>query len=205
MKKVTYFDLGVWQGQEIDVFIEIAKELDLEYRVFGFEANPILCRELFTKYQDNKNVSIIHAAIAEKFGICKLYYSPPDGIGSSIFETKNNIEKDNFFHVLSVNLSSILNLDVLGDINIIRFNIEGAELYLMQDLIRTGKHKHIDLFFGSTPDIEKVSEIKHLIGYYKNLLIDHSIHVSEFYYDGDPEKQMKFRKNITDSIKQLLP
>ncbi len=204
MKKVTYFDLGVHQGQEIDYFIEIANELNFEYKIIGLEADPILFHELLFKYHDNKSIQIINVAASSRIGIEKLYQSAEGGIGNSIFSTKNNVNPNNYYYVLGIEFSSLLTKENLGDINILRFNIEGAELFLMQDIINKYKAGVIDIFCGSTPDIEKVASITHLKGFYDKLLLENNIHVFEFYHTPFNNEMQKMIINFKNNIKSLL-
>lgn len=203
MKKITYFDLGVWQGQEIDRFIKIATDLNLNYTVIGFEPDLLLFNDLISKYDSNKKVKIFNVAISRNTEIVKLYKEIKIRQGNSIFETKNNVDKNNYSHVIAINLSSILVPENLGDINIVRFNIEGAELYFMQDLINSGKHKLINIFCGSTPDIYKVAEIEKYKDYYDNLLKENNIVVSHFYYTPSSEKDIQ-DENLKNKIKKLI-
>lgn len=204
MRKITYFDLGVWKGYEIDIFLDIARELNLDYKIIGLEADPVLFHDLFLKYRDNKNIIILNAAVSKEVRIEKVYQCPEEGIGNSIFPTKNNVDPAKYHSVLGIKFSSLLNAENLGDINILRFNIEGAELYLMEDIINDHKENRIDIFCGSTPDIEKVESIRHMRGYYDYLLKSANIYVSEFYYTYKTASMQTMKENLKNKILCLI-
>lgn len=201
MKKVTYFDLGVWRGYEIDAFIEIANELQLDYKVIGIEADPILFHGLLEKYgPSNDRITILNAAVTDSVKIEKLYQCAEEGIGNSIFSSKNNVDPEKYHSVIGIPFSHLLTSDNLGDINILKFNIEGAELRLMNDIINAQKENLIDIFCGSTPDIDKVESIRNLRGYYDELLKATNIQVQQFYYTYEQEKFASMKQDLMNTI-----
>lgn len=205
MKKITYIDLGVWDGKEIDAFVEICTELNLEYKAIGFEPDIELFYKLYLKYKENKKVSILNAAIWRSTEICKLYKSKSSNFqGNSLFSTKNNIDLNEYNDCISIKISDILNSKILQEINILKFNIEGAELHLIEDLIVNNKTESINIFLGSTPDIEKVSEISNQMQRYNNLLSEAKIKIEKFYYKPEKEIFNPMKLNLKNKIIELL-
>ena len=93
MKHINYIDLGVHNGQEIDLFLEQFKNVeDYKINIYGLEANKYLCDELTEKYKNIKNIKMFNCAINEKNESTKLYIANNEGLGSSVFSTKNNVQ-----------------------------------------------------------------------------------------------------------------
>jgi hypothetical protein len=69
--------------------------------------------------------------------------------------------------------------DYKSSFNILRFNIEGAELPLIQDIVNKNFRQYIHVFLGAVPgaDILKVSEIQSQYDYYIKLLKDNTIDI----------------------------
>lgn len=182
---LNYFDLGLHKdAAEIDMFIKVCDENNIQYSVWGFEAHPNYCASLVEKYKNNKNVTIINKAIFDKNCILKLYLAPSnDGEGNSIFKTKNNVNVEKFIEVEGVLfsewiLNNVSNLETSN--NILRYNIEGAEWYLMNDLKNKNLLKYFKIILGSTPDMIKISELKDFIPEYDKLLDMNDIKVHKF-------------------------
>lgn len=183
--KINYFDLGLHkEATEIDMFINICKKNQLEYRIYGFEAHPEYSKLLLDKYQNDSNVLILNKAISNKNGSVKLYISEPSGgEGNSIFSTKNNVHINKHFTVDGILFSDWIAKNVPNykiENNIIRFNIEGAEWYLMDDLDKSNIFLYFKLFLGATSDMYKVRELKNKYVDYNSILNKHNVTVHRF-------------------------
>ena len=51
---IRYFDLGVFDGGEIDLMINLLSKFQVDYEIYGFEANPSLAKKLITKYKKKR-------------------------------------------------------------------------------------------------------------------------------------------------------
>jgi len=185
MIKINYFDLGLYKNAgEIDLFLEICKNNNFGYSIYGFEAHPGYCKILESKYTNDKNIQIINKAISNKKGTERLYLNDSyDGEGNSIFKTKNNIIVDKYIDVDSIVFSEWLLENVpsfINQNNILRFNIEGAEWYLMNDLNDNNMLSYFKIYLGSKPDMKKVSELHNNIKDYEKILKDNNITVEKF-------------------------
>lgn len=185
MIKINYFDLGLHKdAKEIDLFLSICEQHNFKYNIYGFEAHPEYCKILEIKYKDDKNIQIINKAISNKNGNEKLYLNTTfGGEGNSIFKTKNNVIKDKFIVVESILFSEWIEANIpnfKNENNILRFNIEGAEWYLMNDLNKNGMLKFFKIFLGSHLDMNKVSELKEKIKEYEDILNQNNIKVESF-------------------------
>ena len=87
--------------------------------------------------------------------------------------------------------------DFKNSFNILRVNIEGAEVHLFQDLIENDLVKHFDIFCGTGHDIEKISE--HSTEEYYKMLKDNDINLYRF-SNWKPERN----DPIEDIIKEKL-
>lgn len=185
MVKLNYFDLGLYKdAAEVDMFISICKKNGFKYNVYGFEAHPNYCVDLINKYIDNNNVKIFNKAISNINGRIKLYISKSnDGEGNSIFKTKNNVCINDFIEVDTIKFSDWIEKNVKNFKycnNILRFNIEGAEWYLINDLNDNDLLKYFKVILGSKPDMIKVRELSGNIKKYESILKKNNIVVRRF-------------------------
>lgn len=184
--KINYFDFGLHKGDEILMFLEAIEPLTKDVNVYGFEAHTELAKEAENRYKDYPNVTIINKAIAERNSKVRLYIAEGNKMeGNSIFKTKNNVDPENFIDVDGIKFSDWIKKNVPNykkSINVIRFNIEGAEIYLMHDIVKAGINKHISLYLGSKggDDILKCTEIKHLHKVYMEHLDKFNIDIHQF-------------------------
>ena len=175
----NYFDLGLFDGKEISMFLAEMEELGIEdYNVYGFEAHPEYSSRIAESFRDNPRVEIYNLAISDKSGETVKLYIEKTGHGNSIYPTKNNIDINKFVEVESVCFSEWLDKKFHYETfhsayNILRFNIEGAEVPLMNRLIEEGYQNSFDLYLSSAitgEDILKVEELKPLHAEYIELL-----------------------------------
>jgi len=180
MNKIFYYDLGVYQGTEIDRFIEIMSQLNLEYEIHGFEALPKFYNALKNKYEDKKNVHIHNLIIGSETGQKPLYLSNiPQG--HSIYRSKTQCT-DKFVMVDSVKFTDFVGEKFKTQKNIIKFNIEGAEWDLVRDIVSKGYEQYISLWLGADIgcDILKCKEIAHHYKEYVNILKKKKIKMHRF-------------------------
>ena len=126
------------------------------------EANPNLCEYLKQKYEYFDEVEIFNYAISNTSDYIDLYLGEGT-LASSIYATKNNVT-DKTVKVMSQRFSDFVNDNVCElhtSHNVLKLNIEGAELDVYEDLIETDMFAEIDLFCGHpSHDIEKVAELE---------------------------------------------
>ena len=187
-KKLYFFDLGLFDGKEIDMFLSDIKDLGVDYEVHGFEAHPIYADRIADRFSDNPNVHIHNRAISDKYETVKLYIERT-GHGNSIYPTKVNIDINNYVETKAISFAEWIEdniLDFKESHNILRFNIEGAELPLFKQLVEKNMAKHFDVFLGSIHhDIPKVEELKPYYNYYINLLAENNIKVKPYCFTLD--------------------
>lgn len=206
MKHINYFDLGLWKfPHEIELMLNtVLPQFVNSYSIYGFEAHPVYAAEIKERYKQNPNIHIFNLAISNKKGTEKLYISEPVDIGSSIFSTKRNVNPNNYHEVESNTFSGWLqenNIVLDGAINILKVNIEGAELYLWEDFKNTGLRDKFQILCGHPAhDILKVEELKDKTDYYFSLLKELDISLLRFCGECFPENNI----NMGDTIRWHL-
>lgn len=209
--RITYIDIGLHkEAKEIGMIRQLVQELAIQHEkeiqltVYGYEAHPAYAQRLgvlFAKQElrENESIHIRNAAICAHDGSVELYLSPSSGgEGNSIYISKNNVRQDKSITVRAVRLSREMEAMDLGDFVILRFNIEGAELEMMQELIISGMHKKVDLFCGAQSDILKVQELSHRHQEYQQMLADAGIRFRYFhahYLRAWEDQMMKEMRN----------
>ena len=209
MRLINYIDIGIWKyPDEIEMIRSDIFNLfeNIELKIYGIEAYPKFAENAKNIYEGKKNIKISNIAISNKKGIEKLYISS-NGIGNSIFKTKNNVDQNKYLEVNSDTLSNYIQENQIdlknATCNILKVNIEGAELYLWEDLIKNNLHDYFHILCGdSAHDIYKVKELNSKIDYYKELL-EKVNREKKFVYFCQAHK----KKSITEmknKLKELL-
>jgi FkbM family methyltransferase len=207
-KRITYIDIGLHkEAPEIGMMISICQSLGIEYRIYGYEPCPDYLHHLRGKFEDDPCVTIRGIAISDYNGIGRLYMTEQfNGEGNSIYATKNNVDPSRYYMVEVAALSDELETIERHDLTILKYNIEGAELNMMKDLIKTGKYKLIDFYCGATPDIGKVAEIRGELVGYQQMLVDNGIKPFLFHDTHDlnhrGEMYLRMRRKIQSYLLQ---
>jgi FkbM family methyltransferase len=195
MNHVNYFDLGLWKkADELDYMVNnVLREFkNITYTAYGIEACPEYAKSLAQKYLNNKNVSIHNVAISNVIGKTDLFFSKSsDGLGNSIFKTKNNVDVSSKVEVQTTTFSNWLkenNIDLSNSINVLKVNIEGAELFLWEDFKKNDLRDRFQILCGHTShDIYKVHELSDQIKYYNSLLTNLNIDLMLFCHTNKNE------------------
>ena len=163
MKNINYIDLGVHEGQEIDLFLKQFENVnDCKINIYGLEANKVLCDKLNEKYKNIKNIKLFNCAINDINKSTKLYIANNEGLGSSVFSTKNNVTNE-YQEIEGITFNDFIHNNVdnfESSYNILKMNIEGAEMFVYEDMIKYDLLKHFDVLCGHpSHDVEKISEL----------------------------------------------
>ena len=181
---VCYFDLGIWDGCQAGWMVDkIFPDLGItNYRVYGFEANKENCEYVKNRFKDDGRFSIHHKAIANENKVGPLYHGYNDKgrryCSDSIFKDKVNVRDNDFELVEYISFSDWLNQNVLDlrlTFNILKFNIEGAEGYLMRGLADAGLIGVFDIYCGASPDMPKIKSLRADYTKYQKLLNEYNI------------------------------
>lgn len=208
---INYFDLGMYDGKQTKWMVdEIFCSLKIEnYNVHGFEPNRDSYLKVKDKFKDDDRIHIINRAIADNNKKTLLYHGfrknerRPNA--DSIFYDKRNVKSNSTEEIECVLFSDWVLKNVSNfktSFNIMKFNIEGAEWYLINDLVNSGLHKYIDIYCGATPDIKKIPSLAGSLHTYEKMLSDNNIKILWFAASSTSnEKETIF--NMKHNIKKL--
>ena len=201
--KINYFDFGLYRGTELRWITEdIFPRLNIKnYKAYGFEVCGEYADGLSRHFINNEKVDIINRAIGDHRGTIKLYYSA-NSVGHSIFDTKNNVDKNKYEIVESIKFSDWV-LENVGDFktsfNILKVNIEGAEWHLFNDLCNSGLNKYIHIFCGQGHDVDRVGELEEKVQDYYKLIEDNNIKLYRF-TEWKPHKNDNIERIIKEQV-----
>ena len=182
---INFFDLGMNEGHVTDKMTAILDAARAEYSVYGFEPVQTHYDKLVMKYVGDPRFRIFRLAISNSNKPVKIHHCD-NNEGHSIFASKGNVSQTSTETVPAVVFSEWLKGHVpefqeVGQVNIMKVNIEGAEWHLFKDLVDSGVVHHIDQFCGSRGrDVEKIPELADRIKAYYSMLKENGISVPQF-------------------------
>ena len=207
MKKLNYIDLGFHKGQEIELVLEHYKNYNdkFDLTIYGVEAYEPHFLELEKKYKNRDRVKLFNYAINNQKGLTALFISKSDKkLGSSLYSTKNGVNPKSVQLVHGYTFLEFVSKyikDFKSSVNVLKLNIEGAELSVYENLIKNDMRKHIDLFCGHpSHDIEKISELSDKKNRYYSLIKEHNIQLSYLCAEGSHITDKGTVKNKDESI-----
>lgn len=125
--------------------------------VHAYEPDPVAFDVLSSRLGTFPNVHLHQLAVSNTDGIAKLYLHTTRGLdplkastGSSLVVTKTNIDPETFVQVGLTRLSDVI--EKLGRIRIMKMDIEGHEIEVINDLIDTGTITKIERLFVELHD-----------------------------------------------------
>ncbi|HVR44799.1 MAG TPA: FkbM family methyltransferase [Thermoanaerobaculia bacterium] len=132
--------------------------------VYAFEPNPVAFEALVVNTAHYPNVKAIRAAVTAVPGPVRLYlhkWSDDDPLhwstGSSLIAGKSNVSKEKFATVEGIPLAPFIR-DVGGRVRILKMDVEGAEVAILNHLLDEGLHTAIGQAFVEVHD-RKVREL----------------------------------------------
>ncbi|HEX4860040.1 MAG TPA: FkbM family methyltransferase [Rhizomicrobium sp.] len=157
-RKIVYIDAGLHRNAaQIASMLEwFAPSANL--RVYGIEAHPRYMRECRFRFGGERRVRLFNYALVgpdHAGDTATLYLDGNKGLGNSLFAArgKETIE------VPAIRLSKLIREHEIaepGDILILRMNIEGAEMQVIEDLAEAGMIGLFDGFYGMWDDLYKI-------------------------------------------------
>ncbi len=129
----------------------------------------------------------------------RLYKAGGGGRGDSLFAERGKT----FESVQAVRLSDVLRefYESHGDVpTLIRMNIEGAEAFVVEDLIEAGMRSRVSGFYGMWDDLSKIDRRKDAA--FRQLLRRNGIHTVTFNDRdlGHPLREWAIRYDLTTSL-----
>lgn len=133
-----------------------------ELSILGFEANPASYEEAVANLGHLPELDLRQIALVGpdvEASTVTLHVGTGDGKGDSLFAERGNASVE----VPAAHLSSILKEDYpwFNDhVVLLRMNIEGAELFVIEDLVAADLTSSIDAYFGMWDDLSKIDPEK---------------------------------------------
>lgn len=137
-------------------------------RLYCFEPNPLAFEQLSINMNYADNVQLINKAVGTESKMAKLFkhVSSKDSIdneklnsvSSSLLAYKANVDTDNYYEVEIINFIEFLK-DLNERIYIIKIDIEGAEVELVNAILDNNLHNQIDYMFVETHE-NTIPELK---------------------------------------------
>ena len=164
-KDSVIIDCGANVGQISKPLIKYGPSL-----IVCFEPNPLAFKELSKNIGHHENVKLVEKAVGIKDGKLKLYNhvsSDRDplkhSVSSSLFLEKSNVNSDDFYEVEVCDFISFLK-SIDRKIHILKIDIEGAEIDLLNELINERLYNNIEYIFVETHedtllDLEKSTKL----------------------------------------------
>tara|TARA_Y100001963_G_scaffold84750_1_gene117416 strand:+ start:720 stop:1628 length:909 start_codon:yes stop_codon:yes gene_type:complete len=97
MKKINYFDLGLYQGNTLfSISSYLIKHYPTSWNSYGFEACELFYEYCKARFSNSSQTQIVHGAISNTEEDIKLYFSSNE-VGHSLFESKNKSSYNDSF------------------------------------------------------------------------------------------------------------
>lgn len=208
MIDVLFIDCGSHRdAKEIDMMTEVCRSLNLQSAMYAIEPNPTYTYGLIEKFRKT-NVIVLPIAVSCHTGIEKLYNSKSsNGHGSSLFDSKNNVDIDDYWSVQTIRISSLVHtLKELHQpkIIVLKYNIEGSEWSIINDLIDTDTHIDIDIFCGAPCDMHKVDSLRDLQKEFDEKCVENGVFKYMFYHSQVPEENAAMIKEMKALVMDAL-
>lgn len=132
--------------------------------VHAFEPNPFAHAELVRRCAHLPNVHCRPQGVLDRAGTARLYFhenSDADEVhwstGSSLLDFKSNVRKGKFVDVEVIDLGAFI-AALPGRVKVLKLDVEGVEVPIVERLIETGAVARIDHVFVETHE-KKIPEL----------------------------------------------
>lgn len=155
--RVVYIDLGLHKNAKQLRLVADWFQRCCKLRLYGFEAHPYYLKCAREAVAGIPGTSLLNAAVVglEHGPVVMLHLNGNDGTGDSLIRQSGN----QAIEVPAVRLSDFLSregVDPRRDVTILRMNIEGAEAYVLEDLLAVGLISSVDGYYGAWDDPHKI-------------------------------------------------
>jgi FkbM family methyltransferase len=155
---VLYLDCGTHKeaAEARQVIRWLGDRCDLH--VLAVEASPAHFEDAKMALADLPNVRLLHVALVgpdHEEDSVKLHRAGGDGRADSLFASRG----EDYDIVPAKRLSRVLadeGWDIRGVPTLLRMNVEGAEQFVVEDLVNAGLHEQIDGYYGLWDDLSKI-------------------------------------------------
>ncbi len=151
-------DCGASIGDTVEVF------LGKGAIVHAFEPNPAAFAHLQTRFPDSANLTLYQKAISDHNGTARFFLHEdlgPETLktanGSSLLDFKGNVDRSAPVEVPTIDLSEFL-LDLETQVEVLKIDIEGAELGVVNKLLDTTAYQKANRILVETHE-RKIPEL----------------------------------------------
>lgn len=152
---------GVAKGESLDR----ALQLNRGVRIHGFEPNAYQYEELKKKYKNMNNISLYNYGLSDEEGESK--FIDTQGYSSRMVNDDDNVQVNSKDMLSKIMLQTVDNV-VEGNIDLIAFDIEGAEVRALYGCEKSIKQYHPRLAISVYHKVEHYLEIPLLINAFSN-------------------------------------
>jgi FkbM family methyltransferase len=201
---VLYIDCGVHvDGREL-VWLQEWLSGRSALRILAFEAGRQQFVRAAKKLDGTPGLDLRHGALVgplHRGPTAELHVGNDGGLGASLFSARGDTVEE----VPAVRLSDVLStVSPPPAVTILRMNIEGAESFVIEDLLESGLHTWIDGYYGMWDDLSKIDPA--LDREFRALLEANRIHTIPF-NSRDLDhwiRRLAIRTDIETSIRRTL-
>ena len=169
MKKARklFIDVGGHFGETIEAVIDPIFAID---RIYSFEPSHACCQKILDRFQGVHHVHVVNAGLADRAETRNLF--KPGSEGASFFSDHTGLVPENMRDASYQEMESCSVLDASAwfssnvapeDYVIVKLNCEGAEIPILQSLIRSGEILKINNLLVDF-DARKIPSLRDMIG-----------------------------------------
>lgn len=145
------FDVGANLGQTADAY----RAQFPEARIFCFEPNPDLVARLRHKFQNDPLITVLPYAVSDRAGLRTFHITarddqnsllPRPSIGRRYFPS--NARPKRTIDVQSVTLDDVIRAGEAPAPDVLKFDIQGAELLALQGAVSLMRSQHVQLIYS---------------------------------------------------------
>lgn len=167
-------DCGANIGKYTNMFASLGAE------VFAFEPDPNAFSVLKKTTDSKDNIHIYQKAVGTKEDNLRLYFHKENknnpieySQGSSLLDYKGNVDKDNFVNVEVIDLGGFID-SLSKPVKIIKIDIEGAEVDLLNNLLNRNIIQNIPHVFVETHD-NKIPELREEMNKIRKIISENNL------------------------------
>lgn len=171
LKKVDedtlFVDCGANKGDISELFLQEGA------KVIAFEPDPLAYKHLKKRFNNSDRIKILGKAVSDEDGTANIYFHKNRKrqkklsftVASSLLKDKKYVDTENKVEVETIDLSSFI-AESKRDIDIIKLDVEGAEIDILNKIIDEKSYSKVGLFLVETHEKkipghdQKVAELK---------------------------------------------
>lgn len=177
-ENLTIFDVGAYDGRSIESY----KKVFSKSIIFSFEPTPNVFKYLVRKYSHRNDVKLFNTALSSEIGEAEFHINNSLLTNSLIESSKDEYTSSQISYStkekITVKTNTIDNFcktENIDKINILKIDVQGADIMVLKGAEKTLREKKIDLIFveveflqiyKNQPLFHELSSFLHLNGYY---------------------------------------